>query len=255
MQEAKNRIWHVFCDESRQTQARFMVFGGVVIEGRHLLDFVRIVQAWRERESMNAELKWTKVSRGKLAEYKSLVDGFFRNARRNVISFKSVVFDTHEIDYRAFHKGDRDLGFYKFMYQFLLHRFGPYASGAQTRLTVNLHRRCSPYRLSTLRAFLNRGIRKSYSQSLEPVAAINGIDSKTHSEACFLQIADILMGAVGYHWNELHVRPGASVAKCSLADHIAAQAGLQSLRTNTPRDRRDFNIWQFRLQKKSALRI
>jgi len=43
---------------------------------------------------------------------------------------------------------------------------------------------------------------------------------------------------------------GANKAKIELAKYIANQAGLGKLKDNTPRGRKRFTIWNFRLQKR-----
>jgi len=117
-------LLHVYCDESRQTQDRFMVFGGIIVPDQNIEPFDQAMSLWRRSHRMSAELKWTKVSNQKRAEYRALVDLFFSVAGAGSLSFRSVVFDTADIDYHEYHRGDKELGFYKFFYQFLLHDFG-----------------------------------------------------------------------------------------------------------------------------------
>jgi len=200
-----------------------MVFGGILIEGRSLPAFNQAIGVWRQANRMHAELKWAKVSGQKLAEYKLLVDLFFSLAGRGGPCFRSVVFDTSQIDYRMFHRGDKELGFYKFFYQFLLHSFGRFARDDKDRLLVFLDRRTTSYKLSTLYAVLNRGIRKKYDRRADVVRKIEAVDSHGHD---VLQLADVLMGAVGYHNNDCHLRPGAKLAKVHLADLYRAEGQL-----------------------------
>ncbi|MEN8220070.1 MAG: hypothetical protein ABFS56_27720 [Pseudomonadota bacterium] len=44
-----------------------------------------------------------------------MVDVFFSLADEKIIAFKSVVFDTSQIDYKKHFGGDKELGFYTFM--------------------------------------------------------------------------------------------------------------------------------------------
>jgi hypothetical protein len=236
-------LLHVYCDESRQTQDRYMVFGGIIVRARAALAFDQAMALWRNAQNMHAELKWVKVSDQKLAEYKSLVDLFFLLAGKNELHFKSVVFDTAQIDYETYHYGDKELGYYKFFYQFLLHSFGPYAVERGGRMLVFMDRRTTKYPLSTFCTVLNRGIRKRYECVRDVVRNVQAVDSKTCN---LMQIADVLMGAVGYQNNDYQIRPGARKAKIELADYIARKANLLSLKQNTPRRMRHFGIWLFR---------
>jgi len=46
-----------------------------------------------------------------------------------------------------------------------------------------------------------------------PFVATKPLDSKT---SVFIQVVDVIAGAVGYHWNQLHLVPGASKARLEL---------------------------------------
>jgi hypothetical protein len=61
----------------------------------------------------------------------------------------------------------------------------------------------------------------------------------------FIQVADILMGAIGYEMNGAHTRTHAKRAKVALAETIAQKAGLVNLQQPTPRNLRHFSIWHF----------
>lgn len=235
-------VWHVYCDESRQTQDRFMVFGGIVIPVANVEPLNQAMSLWREAHKMHAELKWKKVSNQKFAEYKALVDLFFSLAGSGSLAFKSVVFDTSQIDYKQYHKGDRELGFYKFFYQFLLHNFGPYATSDEDRMLVFFDERHTKYKLSTLYTVLNRGIRKKYGRKADVVRSLQVLRSH---DCEIMQVADVLMGAVGYQNNDCHLRLGAKRAKIELAEYIAQKANLLSLKQNTPYRMRHFGIWLF----------
>ena len=240
-------VHHVHCDESH-TGARFVVYGGIIVPGRNVEWFDAIMAEWRAEQKMVGELKWTRVANQKYAEYKSLVDLFFEHARRNRLHFKAVVFDMSEVDYAEYHNGDEELGFYKFYYQFLLHKFAPYARGDQHRLYVRIDERSNRRRhpLLTLRDALNAGIRKKNGWTTSVVKAIEPRKSK---DSNLLQVADVLMGAIGWHSNDSGNRPDARQAKTDLAAHIAKQAQLASLKQGTPLGQVNFEIWRFKFSK------
>lgn len=224
-----------------------MVFGGIIVAASTVGLFNQAMVLWRTSKGMRAELKWGKVSGAKLAEYKSIVDLFFSLAGRDSLHFKAVVFDTHEIDYSTYHRNDWELGFYKFFYQFLLHKFGPYATDDAHRLLVFMDHRVTSYKLSTLCTVLNHGIRKRYGRKADVVRKVEPVDSK---QSELLQVADVLMGAIGYHCNDCHTRPDARRAKVELAHYIAQKANLLSLKEATPYGQRRFEIWRFRFGSK-----
>ena len=189
---------------------------------------------------MHAELKWTKVSNQKLVQYQALVELYFKFSA--VARFRAIVVDTREFDHRRYNKGDTELGFYKLMYQFLLHSFGRELRQDDRCIVYVDERTTSRYKLSTLASVLNNGMRKKYGFTHEPVRNIQPLDSKRED---FIQIADILMGAIGYHMNGGHLQPGARQAKIALAECIAHEAGLGNLAVPTPRWVQNFSIWHF----------
>ena len=221
-----------------------MVFGGVIIHEADVALFNEVMKNWRDERRMYGELKWTKVTTQTLSRYREFVDLFFALAEKNAIHFKSVVFETARLDYRGYHGGDKALGFYKLYYQFLLHKFGRYATTDDDRLFVYLDERTTKYKLGTLKNVLNNGLKKKYGRKVNVVSAVEPRDSK---KCDLMQLADVLMGAIGFHFNDRHARPGARPAKIELAEYIAEKAKLTSLRQETPWGRMQFEIWQFRL--------
>jgi len=244
--EGKLPLYHIYCDESRQTADRYMVIGGIISSAENVHRFDDAMALYRDSQNMHAELKWTKVSNQKLAEYRSLIDLFFTFTR--AMHFKSMVLESGQIDYKTYHRGDRELGFYKFIYQMLLHQFGPYTK-EDTRYLVILDRRTSSYKLSALYTILNRGLRKKYNFKRDVITKIEDRDSKKCNA---LQVVDVLIGAVGYHWNGCHTRTNAKRGKVLLAEYIAQKVGLVSLAQETPRRKKEFSIWHFKLRQKKT---
>ena len=236
-------LLHVYCDESRQTASEYMVLGGIIFPDSKKAKLDACVNNWRKKHNMNAELKWKKISSGKFAEYKELVDSLSFLARvGNCFHFRSLVIDRKKINYGKFHGGNKELGFYKFYYQLLLHKFGGYAAREPRRILIRLDRRETPYRLTDLHKILNLGIRKTYGCATGPVVAIEPIDSKSSN---FLQIADILIGAVGYHCNGIHKSGGPDNGKVKMAQLIADSLGMKCL--DVPCSKKWFQIWRFKM--------
>ena len=119
--------FHIYCDES-YTEHRFMVFGGIVIPSRDLEKFDTLVNAWRVKHNMTAELKWTKLTDQRFEMYRSLIDLFFAKAssNRDGFHFKAAVFDMSQVNYRKQFGGNKELGFYNF------YRFSSSTSSAST---------------------------------------------------------------------------------------------------------------------------
>lgn len=187
------RLLHIYCDESRQTADRYMVIGGIITTRQNEQPFSEAMSLYRQSNNMYSELKWTKVSDQKQKEYFALIDLFFSLNR--AFHFKAIVIDTQELDHKRYNKSDSELGFYKLMYQFLLHSFGSYLQPDDKCIIFLDQRTTSHYKLSTLCAILNNGLRKKYGFPNPPISNIQAQDSK---KSDLVQIADILMGAIGY---------------------------------------------------------
>lgn len=240
--------FHVYCDESH-TEHRFMVFGGIVIPSRDLEKFDAVVNAWRVKNNMTAEMKWTKLTDQRLEQYRSLLDLFFSKASNNRegFHFKAAVYDMSQVNYRKQFGGNEELGFYTFYRFFLLHKFGQYAKTEQHKLYIYLDDRTTKYRLSNLRKFLNDEIKRKLGHPIDVVFSLAPLDSKKSN---LMQIADVLMGAVGWTVNG---RPGTGQqrSKSALVDHIVKKAHVGSL---NPGDRGNtrFNIWPIDLTRKGS---
>lgn len=158
-----------------------------------------------------------------------------------------VSLSTIKVNHKRFSKGNKELGFYKFYYQLLLHSFGKryYHKGEDSRFIVNLDYRNTTYSLNTLKIVLNRGMKKKFSITSEPFVAIEARNSK---ESELIQINDIILGAIGFQKNGYHLLAHARQAKKNIAAYIAHEAGFNDLCKNSPRGSNRFKIWNFQLK-------
>lgn len=246
-EQPSDPVYHIYCDESRQSEHRFMALGGLIIRADNVANFNATMAKYRGETRMHAELKWTKVSAQKLPEYKRFIDYFFALNNANQVHFHCLMIDNHQVDHKRFSGGDKELGFYKFYYQLLLHGFGRRycQKEANRRLIVHLDHRTSSYSLETLKKVLNRGMTKKFQLPGHPFVAVESRDSK---QTDLIQIADLLLGAVGFQKNGLHLLAESKKSKVELAEYIASQAGLNDLMQDTLRSNQRFTIWNFRLQ-------
>jgi Protein of unknown function (DUF3800) len=235
--------FRVYCDESNTDGGkRHPVYGAILVA----LDNIQIVQRelkeWRRREQMHGELAWTTVGGGlRLKKYKSLIDLVFTLARqRQLLQFKAIVLDTRAPEYRVYSKGDHEIGFYKFYYHWLLRYFAKCPIKHRCHLCVIIDERViqgDPY--TPLKIILNYGIRKQFGVERDVVANVEPLDSK---KSDLLQVADVLMGAIGYHCQDFHLCPNPKNEKVELARYIAARLGLRDLKHETNPIREDIKI-------------
>lgn len=235
--------YHIYCDESRQTKDRFMVIGGIIIAEEHVGLFNQTMENFRQEENMRAELKWPKVTNQKLSKYLRFVDYFFALNNTDKLNFHAVIVDNHHVDYKKLGKGDREAGFYKFYYELLLQSFGGHAN-QDAKFFVFLDYRITNYSLKTLKKNLNRGMRRRWGLHTDIIRVIEPRRAKSTN---LIQMADIILGALGFQKNGVDLRTGSRKAKIDLAKHVARSARLENLKYNTNRQNKRLTIWNFRV--------
>ncbi|WDF55314.1 DUF3800 domain-containing protein [Mucilaginibacter sp. KACC 22063] len=245
----KNMLFNIYCDESRITKERFMVIGGIIVNSKSLNELSLKIRSYREQNGMIYELKWSKVSNNRIQQYKNLVDLIFELIEENRINFRSIIADTSKFNHRKYNGGDGELGFYKMYYQLLFHCFG------SDYLLDNLNQdnsfivfpdhKTTNYMLGELKSRLNNNMFYKLGSRSSPFRSIEPTDSK---KSDFVQLVDILIGAIGYHKNELHLKAGASLAKLELSNYIALKFGLAQLGDNFKYKKRKFTVWNIKLR-------
>jgi hypothetical protein len=227
----------VYCDESRQTNSRWMLLGSVWIPRKLEEEFEKICFEFRQKtRNSKAYFKWTKVSKGKLDAYKGLVDLFFKFGD---MRFKCLLIDTHQLDFDGYHHGDYELGFYRF-YFYLLSR----TMIKDNQYFVLLHRKDNKKRgrLGDLKNHLNEYFRARFLVDRDVVSNVEPRDARLYNQ---LQIVDVLLGAVGYVWEGYELSP----AKLELIKHIEIHRGKKLAVVSLPSERK-FNIWNIKLSPK-----
>jgi len=187
------------------------------------------------------EMKWAKVSNGKLSAYKRTIDVFFDHPSFAAVHFHSLVVDTNVIDDKKFNEGRREIGFNKEIYQ---------AAAKCARLYPGLFhlypdQRETDQRPSKLREILNWGRAKQGDRRDFPFRRCQFRDSK---KVLQLQLVDLLLGAVAYHVNGHAHAQDASPARLDLSRHILARARVANVMKDTAMAGK-FTIWHRVLRK------
>ncbi|KAF0178663.1 MAG: hypothetical protein FD164_2182 [Nitrospirae bacterium] len=230
----------VYCDESRPelftTKAtsadRYMLIGSIWIPKDSRSVIKDKIRGLRQKHSAFGEIKWHAVAPSKLDFYRDIVKLFFSEGDN--LRFRCILIDKQQVDLGAYHKGDAELGFYKFYYQLLHHWIkegNRYSIFTDTKTTRVRHR------LKELHQILNR------SNLFSEILAVQALPS---DEAVLIQLADLLVGAVGYccHGH------GASPAKKEIVAMIEEYLGHAPCEA-TMRDEKKFNIFRIRLNEGS----
>lgn len=219
--------YKIYCDESRQTGFRYMLVGGVWILKKEGWNFVNDFERFCEKDlgmvRPMGHMKWTKVPTSNQDKYyrayEKLVDLYFCYNKKNLMSFRTLVVDVTQYDFKneIFYEGDYERGFYNLYCQLILNWLQKdniyYIRIAKRNITKADKNDCEELRLINLKEKLNskfeRQINKyvyqyGYKYAVNP--PVVSIEPRPAKIRRLIQLADILMGAVGFYWNNEHLK-------------------------------------------------
>lgn len=239
------RTFEVYCDESRQVgNDKYLLLGSIWVDNRFKNKIINEWSQYLARKYYNPpeHLKWTSTPSPKayiFSAYLELCSLFFKYAEYDSIRFRMLI--TTKAEYNCAHKiynnGDYEEGFYK-LYYLLLHYF--FENSYQYNIflaTRNVKNNEESFYISQLHEILqNANKNKCSIPTLKAILA---------RESIFIQMADIFLGAVGYHYEGLHLKHKPRPGKVRLAKHIADHLGKEDLKFDTPIWERKFNIFRF----------
>ncbi len=163
--------------------------------------------------------------------YRELFEYLFSFETQNV-TFRCIAIDKTKINYERYHDKDKEIAFYKFYYQLLKRRI---KEDVQQYLFLDFRpskNKNSVRRLGEFLGILTKGIKH--------------IQAYPSDQNIFIQIADILTGAVAYSYNSKLD----SKVKKELIDIIAKSIGKDSLKFCSPFWEDKFNIFCIDLTKR-----
>ena len=212
------RLINVYCDESCHLEndlEKVMVMGGVYCDADQTRRISNAIRGIKDRHGIapGFEIKWTKVSKGALPFYRELI-AFFLND--TALHFRGVLVpDKAILDHKA-HDQSHDDWYYKMYYLMLQYVFKPphaynvYLDIKDTRGSEKVDR---------LHDVLCNRIYDFDHQTIRRVQQIRSHESPV------LQLADLLIGAVGYENRGL----SGSSAKLRLIEDLKVRLGDQIL--------------------------
>lgn len=236
----------IYIDESSQTKNRYLLIGGIIIPTASVPQAAARLQAARLPELPHGEMKWGKASKSKLAAYKRFVDCFFDAPEFVKSHFHCLVVDTSQVDHEVYNAGSKEIGFNKEIYQIATKFARLYRT---TLFHLYPDYRDTNQKTEDLRNILNHGRHKSNDGREWPFRRCQFRDS---SKVPFLQLVDIMLGAVAFGKNEHHARPDVSAAKLELGRHIMRRAGVRDLSVDTARTGK-FTVWHRQLRPKAGV--
>lgn len=221
---------NIYCDESRHTSDpadSYMVIGGIACPRKHKREIVHSIHVLKRRYNTQGEFGWKRLSPNRKDFYWAVLDLFSKEER---LAFRCLVVDRTTLDHEKYNRGDEELGFYKLYYQMLIHWLKP---ENKYYIYLDWQQNRTQHRFSTLRDILRRKL-----SGRAGIACLEPVGSK---QIPMIEITDLLIGAVGYEWNER----SASSTKLEFCRKLAKSMNLRNLRASTFPIKEKFDIFYF----------
>lgn len=234
-------IYNLYCDESchlERDHSPVMVLGCVwcdIADVRRVTSQLRNIKR-RHGLSQTFETKWTKVSPGKLAYYEDIIEFFLSEPK---LKFRGLVVpDKDKLDHEKFGQS-HDQWYYKMYFTMLKYIISPSHS---YRVYVDVKDTRGGPKTRDLRNILSNNIHDFNHKTVERVQQIRSHESE------ILQLADLLIGAIGYSNRGLPTSP----AKGALIEKLQARLGAHVLKQTSSFSSTKFNLLVWTAQEGGA---
>jgi hypothetical protein len=217
-------IYNVYCDESRHLERDaepVMLLGAVwcpISATNPTASRLREIKA-DHGVSPHMEIKWSNVSPGKLGLYLDLVDYFFDTSS---LHFRAVIIDKDELDHERFDQEHDDF-YYKMYFNMLKVLLDP---EQRYRIYLDIKDTRSAEKVEKLHEVLSNNL-YDFSRSI-----IQRVQSVRSHEVEQIQLADLLLGAVGY----ANAGYESSDAKLAVVDRLRERSGYELTKSTLLRE-------------------
>lgn len=229
-----HKTFNIYCDESCHLQndgINVMVLGAIWCPMEKRKEIFTQIREIKEKYNLSKmfEIKWNKVSSSKIDFYLNLIDYFFEN---DDIHFRVLVVPEKDILNHKIFNQTHDEFYYKMYFDLLKVIFAPNDS---YNIYLDIKDTQSQEKVEKLTKIL-RNNRYDYDEKL--IKKIQQVDSK---EVELLQLADLLIGAVGYVNRGLTT----SESKIKIIERIQELSGYSLMRTTLLRENKtNIFIWK-----------
>lgn len=234
------QVFNVYCDESchlEHDRQNVMVLGAIWCPLEKTRGVAQSVRAIKDKHGLGHgfEIKWTKVSPGKLDFYIDLIDYFFAEPD---LHFRAlIVADKNKLHHEAYGQS-HDEWYFKMYFTMLKAIFRPNAS---YRIYLDIKDTRSAPKVKKLQDVL---CNNAYDFSREIIQKVQTVRSHEVEQ---IQLADLLIGAVAYANRNL----SSSSAKQRLVEIIRERSGY-SLALSTLYREDKFNLFRWTPQELDA---
>lgn len=221
-----NQVYNVYCDESchlENDRETAMVLGAIWCSLDKTREIAVRLREIKKKHGMPApfEVKWTKVSPAKKGLYLDLIDYFFDD---DDLHFRALIVpDKGKLRHDAFPDQDHDTWYYKMYFDMLkviLHPDGRY------RIYLDIKDTRGSEKVAKLHSVLCNNMYDFSRQVIERLQLVNSREIEQ------LQLADLLLGAIGYLNRGLHGNAG----KIAIIERMKQRSRYSLTRTTLLRE-------------------
>ena len=260
---SSNKKIYIYSDESRHRTERFMLLAGLWILKDSISQVETMISEIRQefgydkdgvRILFKGEFKWTKVSKKHLEAYKKFIDILFKAIDGELIRYNVMLVDTQNPTVQQ-HNNIKGSGFYKLLYQLYFQNCK--VPGLYWIYPDKIKNATHDVNLQTLQKSLESSLQKKFINILSETKIVQEIKPIDSKKSEFIQLVDVVTGAIGYYQNRHFEKEGASFAKKELMKYVLDKIiysgalkfdGKKFLIVKSTR----FNIWLFRPKNKNT---
>lgn len=234
LEKIKIMRYEIYCDEScwealyDKNSHHFAAIGGIWIPAEKRQEIKAYIGDLKTKYGLHGEIKWNHISPKSVEMYKELINIFFDDEQ---IRFRAICIKASEVNHERFNAGNGELGFYKFYFQLIHHWM---LMGNSYQVFVDYKTNCYQHRVQELGAILNN----------TSTAELTQIQALPSDQSVFIQLADVMTGAVASVFNS---KKSQSTAKQSVRELIEKRLGYGI--QGTPAGESKFNVFNINLRK------
>lgn len=221
--------YYIFIDESRYLEHdnfKYMVIGGIWVSINSVEEIKLNIKEIKNRFGIFSEMKWKKVSTYTLPFHNEILDYFFNHPDLN---FRCVTVNKEKLVHKEYNSQYKDF-YYKVCYQLLIKKIKkPFSY----RIFLDYKDKYNREKILTLKRCL---VVKLKDIEEEIIYDINTIRSEN---SIFIQLCDLLIGAVGYGRNKINT----SNTKLELVNTILKKNNRRNFDYSSSLSEEKFNIF------------
>ena len=219
--------YNFYCDESchlENDKMPYMLLGYVSVAYNQLKRHSQRIKELKKKHNFYGEIKWSKVANSQHKFYNDLIDYFFDSD----LSFRAIVINKSQINNGNFEQ-DFNTFYYKMYYQLINHKLDTLSN---YNIYLDIKDTLSASKMNELKSILQTKF-----------GVIRNLQNVHSHESIFLQLTDLIMGAISYHLRGI----GKVKAKTDLINRIQRHSNHQ-LQKSTPKTEGKLNLFFIELQ-------